>query len=372
MRQFVRSGLVASLLGLFGAVAGAQAPPKAQTKAAPPSGNMAAQAKPARPAILDQVLATVNGEPITRGELYQHLNNYGIPPGAVGDQDLYRVGLEVLTNHKLIRQFVAKQNVPVTEKELDADFERISNELKKDNQDINVNIASAGLTVAQVRDDMKKALGWQKYVKAVATDAALKKFMDEHKDVFNRTQVRASHIVLLVDAKAAPADKEKVRQKLAGIKAEIDGNKISFADAANKFSEDDGNKTSPSGGDLGYFTRRGQFEPSFTAAAFALKKGSVSDPIETPYGYHLIQVTDRKDGTPVDFEQQKSLVQSEYLADLQEKIVAEMRKTAKIDIKPMPADLFPKNPAPTPGPGGTPEPGKAATKAANPGAAVPK
>ena len=86
--------------------------------------------------------------------------------------------------------------------------------------------------------------------------------MADNKDVFNRTQVRASHIVLLVDPKAARGRQGEGPAEAPAIKAEIDGNKISFADAANKYSEDDGNKTSPSGGDLGYFTRRGQFHGS--------------------------------------------------------------------------------------------------------------
>ena len=132
--------------------------------------------------------------------------------------------------------------------------------------------------------------------------------MAENKDVFNRTQVQASHIVLRVEPDAPAAEKEKAKQKLLAIKQEIDSGKITFADAANKYSEDDGNKSSPRGGDLGYFVRRGQFNEQFTAAAFALKKGSISDPVETPFGYHLILVTDRKEGTPIDFEQNKLLI----------------------------------------------------------------
>ena len=353
MRRFVRSGLIASTVGLLAAVAAAQVPKGAPaparagttTKGGAPASKAATP--PQRPAIFDQVLATVNGEAITRGDLYQYLSQFGLQPGAASEQEMYRVGIEGLANFKLANQYMAKQNVPVTDKEIDDEYNGLAEALKKDGQEIGVALAANNMTPAQVREDMKKRLRWQNYIKAVATDANLKKYVADHKDIFNRTQVRASHIVLLVDRDAPAADKEKIKAKLAGIKAEIDGNKISFADAANKYSEDEGNKTSPSGGDLGYFMRRAQFNEQFTAAAFALKKGSVSDPIETPFGFHLIQVTDRKDGTPVDFDQQKLMIQTEYATDLQERIVAEMRKTAKIDIKPMPADLFPKatNPA---------------------------
>lgn len=356
MRQFVRSGLIASIVAGLAAVAGAQAPATDQPKGN--TGPVRAGTPPPRPAILDQVLSTVNGEKITRGELYQHLNSAGIPPGAVSEQEMYRVGIEGLVNFKLVNQFLARQKIPVTEKEIDEEYAALEAALKKDGQDIGVALGAAGITVAQVRDEMKKKLRWRNYVKAVATDDNLKKYVAENKEVFNRTQVRASHIVLRVEPTASPAEKEAVKKKLLAIKRDIDSNKISFADAANKYSEDDGNKASPSGGDLGYFQRRGQFEPSFSAAAFALKKGSISDPVETPFGFHLIQVTDRKDGTPVDFEQNKLLIQNEYATDLQERIVASERKTAKIETIKMPDDLFPKA---APSTGGTPEPAKTAT-----------
>ncbi len=166
--------------------------------------------------------------------------------------------------------------------------------------------------VAKYREDMKDLLRWKKYLDAVSTDENLKKFVAANKDVFNQTQVRASHIVLRCELDAPAADKEKAKQKIAAIKQEIDSGKITFADAANKYSEDPGNKSSPSGGDLGFFIRRGQFNEQFTAAAFALKKGVVSDPVETPFGYHLILVTDRKEGTPIDFEAKKLMIRNEY------------------------------------------------------------
>ena len=340
MRQFVRSGLIASIFVGLSAVAGAQAPATSQPKGNPAPARTGTP--PPRPAILDQVLSTVNGEKITRGELYQHLNTAGIPPGAVSEQEMYRVGIEGLVNFKLVNQFLAKQNLPVAEKEIDEEYGALEAALKKDGQDIGVALGAAGITVAQVRDEMKKKLRWRNYVKAVSTDDNLKKYVAENKDVFNRTQVRASHIVFRVEPTATPAEKESVKQKLLAIKRDIDSNKITFADAANKYSEDDGNKESPNGGDLGYFLRRGQFEPVFTAAAFALKKGSISEPVETIFGFHLIQVTDRKDRTPVEFDQNKLLIQNEYATDLQERIVASERKTAKIDTVKMPDDLFPK------------------------------
>ncbi len=71
---------------------------------------------------------------------------------------------------------------------------------------------------------------------AKATDAELKKFAASHKDTISGTQVRASHIYILVPDNATPAEKEKTRRRLLEIKQDIVAKKIGFADAANKFS----------------------------------------------------------------------------------------------------------------------------------------
>ena len=115
---------------------------------------------------------------------------------------------------------------------------------------------------------------------------------------------------------------------------------MTFAQAANKYSEDPAN-AGGAGGDLDYFTLSSGFIPEFTDVAFRLKKGSVSEPVETIYGYHLIQVTDRKEGRPVDFEQNKPYILNAYAGELQKNLLTEERKRAKIEIKPMPKDLFP-------------------------------
>ncbi len=361
MRLFAQSALIVSIVAGSSAFATAQA-----TKSAPTDPRAATKpAKPSRPAILDQVLATVNGEPIIRDDLYRLLQDTGTPPGASldEDQDIYQKTIEQLINSRLLKQYLKKQAaLAVTEKEVDAEFATFADQFKKDGQDVYVALASHGVTVAQVRDDMAAAIRFRKYIEAVATDAALKKFVAENKDVFHRNQVRASQIQLILDQKSTAADKEKAKQRLLAIKQEIESKKISFADAANKYSEDDNNKKTPRGGDVGFFFRQGLIE-ELAAPAFAMKVGMISGPIESPYGMHLLMVTDRKDGTPVDFEQNKLQIRNEYAADLHERIIASERKTAKITIEKMPADFFPKStPTPT-APAGT---GTGAAKAATP------
>jgi parvulin-like peptidyl-prolyl isomerase len=364
MRHYVQSGLIASIVVGFAAIAPAQAPKTGQ--ADPRSATKTAV--PPRLAMLDQVVATVNGEPIIRDELYRILEATGTPPGASINEDrsIYQMTVDQLVNRLLLKQYLKKQAaLAVTEAEIDKEFATFAEQFKKDGQDVNVVLASHGVTVAQVRDEMGTVIRYRKYIEAVANDANLKKFVADNKDVFNRTQVKASHILLLLEPTATAADKEKAKAKLLAIKQEIESKKITFADAANTYSEDESNKKSPRGGDLGYFERKGIIEP-FALAAFAIKPGSISNVVETPYGMHLIQVTDRKEGTPIKFEENKLLIRNEYAADLHERIIASQKKTAKIKIEPMPADFFPKiePPAtatkPAADPARTATPGKAA------------
>ena len=94
----------------------------------------------------------------------------------------------------------------------------------------------------------------------------------------NRTQVRASHILVNSEPQAKR------------LKYEIEQGKMTFEEAAQKYS------TCPSGqngGDLGYFGRK-QMVKEFEDVAFKLPIGSISEPVKTQFGYHLIKVTGAK------------------------------------------------------------------------------
>ena len=72
-----------------------------------------------------------------------------------------------------------------------------------------------------------------------------------------------------------------------------------FAEMAREYSE---GPSASNGGDLGYFTQRDMVAP-FTNAAFALAPGQVSDVVQTQFGYHIIQVVDRKASRKLEFEE---------------------------------------------------------------------
>jgi len=329
MRAFVRT--VWSTLAVLTMVAALDVRAQNAPPAAPPAAGKTAT----RPANLDQVLGTVNGEKITRADLLHLVEQYQLKNK---DEEIYEDGMEILVNTKLLNQYLKRQNLPVSNEKIDADIENIKKELKANGTDLATMLYQSGNSMEDIRNELAGRERWKEYVRLKATDGELKKFVASHRDLFNGTQVRASHILLQVDPKAPAAEKKKVHDRLAQIKQDIERNKFTFAEAANKFSEDP-NKTEGDGGDIGYFTRTSGIIEEFADAAFKLRKGDISNPVETIYGYHLIQATDRKDGQDFDLEAKKPFAASVYAADLQKNIVTAMRKDAKIDIKPMPADL---------------------------------
>jgi peptidyl-prolyl cis-trans isomerase C len=277
-------------------------------------------------------------EKVTKGEVITFLSNYPIP-----DEDratVYRTAVDHVANTKLLMMYLARQKVPITPERVDEEIEQLKQRLKAGGQDLPTLLMQNNVSMDDVRKQIEDRTRWSEFLKFKATEATLRKYLADHRDFFSGTQVRASHILIKVDPNASEADKEKAKQKLAAIKKEIEAGTLTFAAAANKYSEDPANEGG-AGGDLDYFTLNTGFIPQFTDVAFKLKKGMISDPVETPFGYHLIQVTDRKDGRVPDFEQTKVYILQEYGNELQKTVVAAERKTAKIDVKPMPKDLFP-------------------------------
>lgn len=330
---------------------------------APPAQGQPAATAAKTKANLDEPVAIVNNRPVPKSELISLLAQVQIPPGS--EQRAYESALDTLINTVLLRQFLDETaRVTVAADALKRIEEEARAEAKKQGTSLEGYLADTGTSIEEFRDRIALEQKWRTYVNQRATDKELKDYVERNKDLLSGTQVRASHILVKVDAKASPEDKEKARQKLQAIRQEIVEKKLSFADAANKYSEDDGNVEQPSGGDLGRFPRRGIFIEPFSKAAFALKKDELSDVVETEYGLHLILVTDRTEGQAIDFERSRNAILNQYAGDLQSELVEEMRKSAQIEQMPMPKDLFqllPREQPPAPG-GASARPATAPTR----------
>src|SRR5262245_15502079 len=128
-------------------------------------------------------------------------------------------------------------------------------------------------------------------------------------------EVRARHI--LVDSK------ERAREVYEKIAHGSD-----FAQLAREYSKDPGSKDQ--GGELGFF-KRGQMVPPFEEAAFRLKKGEVSEPFESQFGWHIVRVDDRRQRAAPPFEAVKDRVLASMIHQRAQQIATDLRGKAQIE-----------------------------------------
>ncbi len=116
--------------------------------------------------------------------------------------------------------------------------------------------------------------------------------------------VRARHILFRVPPGATEEEEQAIREKAEATRQEIlDG--AAFAEVAAQVSEDPGSKGQ--GGDLGLF-ERGKMVPEFEEVVFALDAGAVSEPVKTPFGYHLILVEEHRPAARKTLEEVSDLL----------------------------------------------------------------
>lgn len=145
------------------------------------------------------------------------------------------------------------------------------------------------------------------YVKNTQNEANIKKYYDEHgPDYTVKEKVRARHILLRVDDKNPDAE---VLARAKTLRSQLTPE--TFANVARTESKD--TISAQKGGDLGFF-ERGKMTPEFENAAFSLKKGQISDPVKTPFGYHIIYVEDRTDPRTVSIEEARHDIAKKLLS----------------------------------------------------------
>ena len=135
---------------------------------------------------------------------------------------------------------------------------------------------------------------------------------------------RASHILVNAPKDAPAADREKAKARANELLEQVRKAPGTFAEVAKKSSDDKGSATA--GGDLNFFGRGAMVKP-FEDAAFALKKGEISDVVETDFGYHIIQLTDIKTPPQPTFEQLRPTLELELKQQQAQRKFAEVAES---------------------------------------------
>lgn len=293
--------------------------------AAPQTNDEPAAKSSDRPATT--VLVLVDGRPITEGDLGFMMLTHRVPEELRSSRRKHFV--EQLIDRRLIRSFLARRKTTASEIELDRQVQRIRELIRKGGDDPKEILARLGYTEKTLREELALPLAWKRHIADIVTQKRLETYFTEHRQELNGTRLRASHIFIKVPTDKETDELKAAEQKLQGIRADIVGGKVTFAEAAKKHSQA---PSSEQGGDVGFFPYRGRMPIAFTRVAFALEVGEVSRPFRTPFGVHLVTVTERKPGD-LSLEDARPLIWNRISQELWAETVAAERTKAKIEWK---------------------------------------
>ena len=255
-----------------------------------------------RPGSQAEVVATVNGDQITRVEVHDKLMEY--------------YGREIVNDMiltRLVEQEAKKAGITVTDAEVEAEV-AATKEAYGGDLYFSWALSQYGMTEAQFRDALRRDMMSTRVLRQQLQpdDATLREYFDEMQSSDETRRVKARHI--LVDTEEEAND----------IKAQLDAG-ADFAVLAQAESKD--TASGAKGGDLGLIGK-GDTVAEFESAAFALADGEISAPVQSQYGWHIIQVNQ------LHFEQDKETIREQYLSEkVSERLgswYSELRENAEI------------------------------------------
>ncbi|WP_017730069.1 peptidylprolyl isomerase [Nafulsella turpanensis] len=153
---------------------------------------------------------------------------------------------------------------------------------------------------AELQDKMREQLLIKEVSRSITSDveitpAEVKRFFHQlpaDSLPFFSTEVTVGHIVKLPEV--SEEQKNRVRERLNEVRQKIISGEATFAEMAKKYSEDPG--SAATGGELG-FRKRGELVPEYEATALRMNPGDISKPVESQFGFHLIQLIERRGNT---------------------------------------------------------------------------
>lgn len=218
-----------------------------------------------------KIVATIGAEKITQEDLSDFLVEQS------NEQDI-----EAFIANELIQQEAKKQGLHITEKELNAEYDRIVSQYGEEKVLVE-QLKKDGSSLETFKNEMANYLLTTKLVSPSIkiTEQQIESYFNENKEEFQqREKVQASHILT--------ADQSKANQLYKKLKGK---DLKTFSEIAEKESEDD--STAKKGGRLGYFDDR-QMDEAFTKIAFHTEIGTISKPVKSAFGWHIIYVTGKK------------------------------------------------------------------------------
>jgi peptidyl-prolyl cis-trans isomerase SurA len=259
---------------------------------------------------IDGIAAVIDDEIILQSELNAYtlmrLSGMGVSPDSTSNAQYSSMFLNELIDGKILFVHGKKDStISVTEEEIDqATNNHITMLLRQNNLTIDSLEAELqrqqGISLAKFKADSRKIIKEQLYKQKVqqmylysikVAKKDVENFYNEYKD--SLPKMGESILLSKLSLKLAPTEsiRQQAFQKIKSIKERLD-NGADFAELAKNFSE---GPEASEGGDLGFISKGTLNELAFEEKAFSLSPGQFSEPFETRLGFHIINVTERKD-----------------------------------------------------------------------------
>jgi peptidyl-prolyl cis-trans isomerase SurA len=278
--------------------------------------------------VVDRIVAVVNDDIITMSELDQMSKSFlmerGISAKSRDAAALKRQMLENLIDQKLARAEAKKRGIEPTQKEIDNALEQFKKRNRiPDDATLNQALAQADLTLAQLRQQISDQLSQERLFQAAVaargtvTDAEVRRFYDDQvKEGGVRVHLRM--VKLPYPPGATQTQKEELKKKAETIVQEFQKG-ASLPSLAQRFGLTET--------DLGFITQ-GDLEPQIQEIVAKTKPGGLV-PIQTPAGFQLVQVVERRAGAPPSFEEAAPEIRRTLLQRDMERRFSEWVKTLR-------------------------------------------
>jgi peptidyl-prolyl cis-trans isomerase SurA len=260
--------------------------------------------------VVDRVVAVVGNRPVLASQVDEELfsrqsQDHKLPTTPEGlNGARQQIVSSIIDEELLVQQAQRDTSIKVTDEEIATGVEEQVKKVRTNftsEIDYRTELKKAGFQTPEeyrrwLTDQQRRAALQNRLVEKLRSDGKLKPvtptekemkvFFDEQKATLGSRPATVSFRQIVISPTPSPEAKLKAKAQADSIVLELRRG-ADFATAARRFSQDPGSKDQ--GGSLNWF-RRGVMVPEFERVAFALKPGVVSDPVESPFGYHIIQV----------------------------------------------------------------------------------
>ncbi|MBW6484658.1 MAG: SurA N-terminal domain-containing protein [Syntrophobacterales bacterium] len=297
--------------------------------------------------VADRIVAVVNDEVITLSDLNRAFEPFmaRFEAGYRGNErdkaldEAKRSILNSMIDNMLMEQEAKKTGISVPEGEIDAAIADIKKQRNLSEDQFRKLLEQEKLTPETYRKDVRRQMMRMQLIgrdirsKVVATEGEIGDYYRQHREEYDgKESVRVRQILLFIPKEASPEAKAKIRADLEAIRQRLLKGE-SFEELCAKFSQGPG---AEEGGDIGYI-EKGAILPEIESVAFALPLNKISDVIESPAGFHIIQITDRRGAGAKTIElvreEIKAKLEKEKMEKRFEEWLKELREKYNVEIR---------------------------------------